>query len=254
MSPVPASATKSAAKAMTLTVARWAWDELPEQVRAAVETPTGEVHTVETITVGLNAAITARLHNSQRPGVLQGCAQRPRRCPTSRGRHQPARRADRAPTALARRHRRLLRPRIREPRRAPRRPVPELDGPTRDRRHPRSTGRASTASDGLQAHRGPLGRCRAAAGIDVGLLVGEHLLHTDLNPHNILVTEHSVRIVDWSWPTLGAAWIDPACAALWLIAEGHTPRTAETWAARIPSWSRFSPQALDAFTAINAAL
>ncbi|MGH2601190.1 MAG: hypothetical protein ACRDJ9_17620, partial [Dehalococcoidia bacterium] len=92
------------------------------------------------------------------------------------------------------------------------------------------------------------------AGVDAGLLAGEHLLHTDLNPHNILITEHGVRIVDWSWPTLGAAWIDPACAALWLIAEGHTPSTAETCAASIPSWNECSPQSLHAFTAINAAL
>jgi hypothetical protein len=57
------------------------------------------------------------------------------------------------------------------------------------------------------------------------LLSGKHLLHTDLNPHNILIAERA-HIVDWAWPTLGAAWVDPVCAALWLIAEGHTPPAA----------------------------
>ncbi|MGH3985530.1 MAG: hypothetical protein ACRDST_23320 [Pseudonocardiaceae bacterium] len=45
------------------------------------------------------------------------------------------------------------------------------------------------------------------------LLAGDHLLHTDLNPHNILIGEHA-HLVDWAWPTLGAPWIDPACADL----------------------------------------
>jgi hypothetical protein len=56
------------------------------------------------------------------------------------------------------------------------------------------------------------------------------------------------HIVDWAWPTLGAAWIDPACAALWLIAEGHTPAAAEAWAAGIPAWATASRPRIDAFT------
>jgi hypothetical protein len=56
------------------------------------------------------------------------------------------------------------------------------------------------------------------------------------------------HIVDWAWPTLGAAWIDPACAALWLIAEGQTPAAAEAWAAGIPAWATASQPRIDAFT------
>ncbi|MGH7746290.1 MAG: aminoglycoside phosphotransferase, partial [Candidatus Dormibacteria bacterium] len=85
------------------------------------------------------------------------------------------------------------------------------------------------------------------------LLAGKHLLHTDLNPHNILIAEHA-HIVDWAWPTLGAAWIDPACAALWLIAEGHTPPTAEAWAAQIPSWTAASRHGINAFTTASCRL
>jgi hypothetical protein len=84
----------------------------------------------------------------------------------------------------------------------------------------------------------------------LALLAGDQVLHTDLNPHNILIGEHA-RIVDWAWPTLGAAWIDPACAVLWLIAEGHTPATAEHWAQQIPSFADATSPGIDAFTTIN---
>ena len=85
------------------------------------------------------------------------------------------------------------------------------------------------------------------------LLAGEQLLHTDLNPHNILIGAHA-RIVDWAWPTLGASWIDPACAALWLIAEGHTPEAAESWAQQIPSFSAAPHPGIDAFTTVSRRL
>lgn len=85
------------------------------------------------------------------------------------------------------------------------------------------------------------------------LLAGEHLLHTDLNPHNILIGERA-HIIDWSWPSLGVAWIDAACAALWLIAEGHTPATAENWAQRIPSFAAASRSGIDAFATASRRL
>ncbi|HEY3472067.1 MAG TPA: aminoglycoside phosphotransferase [Amycolatopsis sp.] len=88
---------------------------------------------------------------------------------------------------------------------------------------------------------------------DLALLTGEHLLHTDLNPNNILISNDRAWLVDWAWPTLGAAWIDPACASLWLIAEGHTP-VAEAWAQRLLARSHASPAGLDAFVAVNARL
>jgi hypothetical protein len=83
------------------------------------------------------------------------------------------------------------------------------------------------------------------------LLVGNHLLHTDWSPGNILVSERAY-LVDWAWPTCGAAWIDPACLAVWLIASGHSPHSAESWAARIPSWQHAVADALDEFARIQA--
>jgi hypothetical protein len=83
------------------------------------------------------------------------------------------------------------------------------------------------------------------------LLAGTSLLHTEWTPGNVLVADRA-RLVDWAWPTRGAAWIDPACLAVWLIASGHSSRSAESWAARIPSWHAASPAALDEFARIEA--
>jgi thiamine kinase-like enzyme len=36
---------------------------------------------------------------------------------------------------------------------------------------------------------------------------GDTLLHTDLNPHNLLIADRAY-LVDWAWATRGAAWLD----------------------------------------------
>ncbi len=82
------------------------------------------------------------------------------------------------------------------------------------------------------------------------LLRGDTLLHTDYNPMNILVGD-GARIVDWAWPTRGAAWIDPACFALRLMAAGHAPAEAEAWAAQVPAWTAASRQAVDTFAIVS---
>jgi hypothetical protein len=68
---------------------------------------------------------------------------------------------------------------------------------------------------------------------------------------NVLVADRA-RLVDWAWPTRGAAWIDPACLAVWLTASGHAPHSAESWAARVPAWQAAPPAALDEFARIQA--
>ncbi|MEV6445111.1 hypothetical protein [Amycolatopsis sp. NPDC051716] len=89
---------------------------------------------------------------------------------------------------------------------------------------------------------------------DLALLTGDHLLHTDLNPNNVLISDGRAWLVDWAWPTLGAAWIDLAGAALWLIAEGHIPAAAEAWAHTLPAWNHAPAESLDTFVAVNARL
>jgi hypothetical protein len=81
------------------------------------------------------------------------------------------------------------------------------------------------------------------------LFAGDALLYTDINPDNMLVGGGVVSVVDWSWPTRGAGFIDPACLVVQLVAAGHTPAEAEAWAARCPAWCSADSVAVDAFAA-----
>lgn len=80
-------------------------------------------------------------------------------------------------------------------------------------------------------------------------LDGGALLHTDLQPGNLLVDDGTVTIIDWAWASRGAAWIDPAFMVIRLMAAGHTPESAESWARRIPAWRTAPPAGVTAFAA-----
>jgi hypothetical protein len=90
---------------------------------------------------------------------------------------------------------------------------------------------------------------------DPALLMGDTLLHTDYNPANVLITDDgTARLVDWAWPTRGAAWIDPCCLLIWLIASGHTPAQAETHVGKTRAWQDAPPAAVDVFALANVRL
>ena len=84
------------------------------------------------------------------------------------------------------------------------------------------------------------------------LFAGNTLLHTDLAPHNMLVDDRA-HIIDWAWPTRGAAWIDPAILILRLLEAGHRLTEADTFARRFPSWRTAPAEATEAFAAANVA-
>lgn len=86
------------------------------------------------------------------------------------------------------------------------------------------------------------------------LLAGDTILHTDYNPANILITRDGAAIIDWAWPTRGAAWIDPACLIPRLIACGHDPANAEDVARQCPAWQQADPTAIDVFASALATL
>lgn len=83
---------------------------------------------------------------------------------------------------------------------------------------------------------------------------GDALLHTDFAPDNILITQGRARLVDWAWPTRGAAWIDPGALALRLMDAGHSAEQAIAFAGRFPSWRKAAPEALAAFGTATATL
>lgn len=92
-------------------------------------------------------------------------------------------------------------------------------------------------------------------GTAADLFAGETILHTDYNPSNVLITNDGhAHIIDWAWPTRGAAWIDPACLALRLIANGHTPAGAEEVVQECPAWVDTDGASIDLFVCVLASL
>jgi hypothetical protein len=90
----------------------------------------------------------------------------------------------------------------------------------------------------------------AACEADAELFRGDALLHTDVNPDNVLIGR-SGWLVDWSWPTRGAAFIDPAVLVVQLVAAGHAPQAAEAYAAQCRAWVEADARAIDAFALAN---
>lgn len=84
---------------------------------------------------------------------------------------------------------------------------------------------------------------------------GPVLTHTDWTPDNILISPARAWLIDWAWPTLGAAWTDPACWILRLMASGgHTAPEAEEQAFRLPAFQAADPAHIDLFAAANVRL
>ncbi|WP_313905799.1 hypothetical protein [Streptomyces malaysiensis] len=82
---------------------------------------------------------------------------------------------------------------------------------------------------------------------EADLFRGDGLLHTDINPNNLIISQNDTWAVDWAWPTRGAAFIDVACLVIQLIAAGHAVQDAESWAVRCQAWRDADPAAIDAF-------
>ncbi|MFE2870946.1 hypothetical protein [Embleya sp. NPDC059259] len=84
------------------------------------------------------------------------------------------------------------------------------------------------------------------------LFQGDALLYTDINPSNLMIGATHTWAVDWSWPTRGAGFIDPACLVVQLIATGHSARSAESWASECTAWTKADPTAISAFATATA--
>ncbi|GAB1688447.1 aminoglycoside phosphotransferase [Krasilnikovia sp. M28-CT-15] len=83
-------------------------------------------------------------------------------------------------------------------------------------------------------------------------MTGAMVIHSDLNPTNLIVTTDGLRIVDWAWATKAASWVELALLVQWLIGSGHKPEQAENWLARFPAWTATDPEVLDEFASKNA--
>jgi hypothetical protein len=88
---------------------------------------------------------------------------------------------------------------------------------------------------------------------DALVFAGHVLTHTDWAPDNVLIAPDRAWLIDWAWPTLGAAWTDPACWLLRLMAAGgHPAADAERQAARLPAFAAADPAHLDLFARASA--
>jgi hypothetical protein len=89
---------------------------------------------------------------------------------------------------------------------------------------------------------------------DLELLDGDALLHTDFNPLNILLGLERAWIIDWAWPTRGAAFIDAGCFLIRAIAAGRSASRSEALASMCPGWQQAPSAAIDVFALASARL
>lgn len=227
------------------------YDELPAPVRTAVEARTGPILKAETVSAGRNSALSARVHTATGSVFLKGLRSDHRWVWTQQ------READINPYVLP------FAPRLLwhiDTKGWNILGFENLDGHHADYSPgspdlPKVAQALSELAD-IPCPDIPLRRAeqRLAAYVDdpavLAYFAGDSLLHTDLNNHNLLITDRA-HLVDWGWATRGAAWLDAGYWVIWLISGGHTPAEAEAWAARIPAWGAAHPQAVDAFAAAN---
>ncbi|MEU0115460.1 phosphotransferase [Streptomyces bobili] len=68
-------------------------------------------------------------------------------------------------------------------------------------------------------------------------LQGRGLAHTDMSPHNMLVTSTGeLLLLDWALSCPAPTWADTALAVPRLISAGHTAEQAETIARQVPAY------------------
>lgn len=234
---------------------RQQWDDVPDDVRAAVRQHTGPIRTVRATDTGFNSHLAVTLHTEAGPVFVKGLRQD----------HSQAWTQQREATINS--HVTPIAPRLLW--------HLEMSGwsllgfeyvPGRcadygpgSADQPLIVG-AMTALGHIRCPQLPVKQAeqRWAAYLDdpdaARWFRGDALLHTDWNPSNILITDTAARIVDWAWPTRGAAWIDPACWVVWLTAAGHTPEHAEQWAEKVPAWTTAPAGAVTAFATAQAHL
>jgi len=75
-----------------------------------------------------------------------------------------------------------------------------------------------------------------------------------INPHVRAVAPRLLWIIDWAWPTRGAAFIDAACFLIWAMAAGHSASQAEALAAQCPGWQHAPSAAIDVFALASTRL
>ncbi|MGI5349740.1 aminoglycoside phosphotransferase [Streptomyces sp. CA-250714] len=218
-------------------VTRICWDDLPRSARQAVEECTGPMLRAEQAAAGANSGIAVTLHTPTGPVFVKGL---PSDHPQIRTQHREAAIAPHLPAACPRLlwhvqvagwdllgYERLT------GRHADYRPgSPDLALVA----HAVDELRSITLPSGVPV-KDAAQRWAGYTDGDPSPFAGSALLHTDLAPHNVLIGQRA-HLIDWAWPTVGAAWIDPAVLILRLMEAGHSAPAADTWAREhLPAWA-----------------
>ena len=232
-----------------LTLQRSDWNDLSQAVRDLVQAHTGPVRAARTLSAGMNSQLAAVLETIDGPLFIKGV----------RTDHPGVVRQHRE--AMINPHLQPLAPQLRWKAEGARWNLLAFTYIAGARHADYSPGSADLpaviqAINQLQQIRCPdlpvkRAEQRWAAYVDddtdIGPLAGTTLLHTDFNPLNVLMTSNGTWIIDWAWPTCGAAFIDPACFLLRLMLGGHTAVQAEAWAEQCTSWGKTPHEAINVF-------
>ncbi|MFI0418637.1 phosphotransferase [Spongiactinospora sp. 9N601] len=85
--------------------------------------------------------------------------------------------------------------------------------------------------------RGDRAMYRAALdGLDVAGLEGDTLLHYEMHMGAFRMVGRSVFVLDWGFACQGATWFDAVMFTPWLISAGHTPQQAENSLMDMREW------------------
>ena len=200
------------------------WADLPIPLEAAIESAQGRSQPGARSPTGRtrpsppsSTPATARCSSRDCPPIT------PRHHPGTRGSRRPARVPPLPGPAVALRRGRMERPRLRAHPRPGRRLQPRLTRP-RSGRLPHGNAEPRPGSRRPRPSKRAEDRWKTYTDdpADALTLAGGSLAHTDWMPDNILIAHGRAWLVDWAWPTLAAAWIDPASWLLRIMARGHT--------------------------------
>lgn len=79
-------------------------------------------------------------------------------------------------------------------------------------------------------------------------LQGQVVAHTDMSPHNMLMTpDGKLLLLDWALACPAPAWADTALTVPRLISAGHTPDQAEIHAKQVPAYRTADPATVTTF-------